>query len=297
MWLVIGGKSEIGAALHRHFRECREPALATTRRQTLAGVERPYLDIASPLEQWVPPAGTRGACIAAAVARLSECAADPVGSALINVDSTLRLIDRLLARGIYVVYLSTNQVFDGSMPNVPPDAPVNPISEYGKQKARTENELKVLIQQGAPLSILRLAKVISPQMPLLKGWVETLATARPIRAFQDMMIAPAPISTVTEAIAALMRGGSPGVYQLTGPRDVSYADVGLYIAQQLRVNCDLVKTVSAKSSGLPIGATPPHTTLDSTALRAANGIVVPDVWQVLRPVLSGAATRLSICSK
>ena len=189
---------------------------------------------------------------------------------MINVDATLRLIDRLLARGIYVVYLSTNQVFDGSMPNVPPDAPVNPISEYGKQKARTENELKVLIQQGAPLSILRLAKVISPQMPLLKGWVETLATARPIRAFQDMMIAPAPISTVTEAIAALMRGGSPGVYQLTGPRDVSYADVGLYIAQQLRVNCDLVKTVSAKSSGLPIGATPPHTTLDSTALRAAK---------------------------
>ena len=155
----------------------------------------------------------------------------------------------------------------------------------------------MLIKQGAPLSILRLAKVISPQMPLLNGWVETLATARPIRAFQDMMIAPAPISTVTEAIAALMRGGSPGVYQLTGPRDVSYADVGLYIAQQLRVNCDLVKTVSAKSSGLPIGATPPHTTLDSTALRAANGIVVPDVWQVLRPVLSGAATRLSICSK
>ena len=156
------------------------------------------------------------------------------------------------------------------MPNVPPDAPVNPISEYGKQKARTENELKVLMKHGAPLSILRLAKVISPQMPLLKGWVETLATAHPIRAFQDMMIAPAPISTVTEAIAALMRGGSPGVYQLTGPRDVSYADVGLYIAQQLRVNCDLVKTVSAKSSGLPIGATPPHTTLDSTALRAAK---------------------------
>ena len=103
---------------------------------------------------------------------------------MINVDATLRLIDRLLARGIYVVYLSTNQVFDGSMPNVPPDAPVNPISEYGKQKARTENELKMLIQQGAPLSILRLAKVISPQMQLVKGWVETLATGTPFVPFK-----------------------------------------------------------------------------------------------------------------
>jgi dTDP-4-dehydrorhamnose reductase len=200
-------------------------------------------------------------------------------------------------KGDYIIYLSTNQVFDGSMPNVPPDAPVSPISEHGKQKARTENELKVLMKHGAPLSILRLAKVISPQMPLLKGWVETLATGRPIRAFQDMMIAPAPISAVTEAIAALMRGGSRGVYQLTGPRDVSYSDVGRYIAQQLRVDCDLVKTVSAKSSGLPIGATPHHTTLDSTVLRAAHGIVVPHVWQVLSPVVSGAATQLSVGSK
>jgi len=291
MWLVIGGESEIGSAVHRHFRECREPALATTRRQKLAGVERPYLDIASSLEQWVPPADTRGACIAAAVARLSECAADPAGSALINVDSTLRLIDGLLARGVYVVYLSTNQVFDGSVPNVPADAPVNPVSEYGKQKARAEKGVRALMKQGAPLSILRLAKVISPRMPLLKDWVETLATGHPIRAFHDMMVAPAPISTVTEAIAALMRGASRGIYQLTGPRDVSYADVGRYIAQQLGVDCNLVKTVSAKSLGMPIGATPRHTTLDGTTLRAAHGIVAPDVWQVLNPVLSETAAR------
>jgi dTDP-4-dehydrorhamnose reductase len=290
MWLVVGGESEIGAALHGHFRACQEPALATTRRRALAGVERPYLDMASPLDQWVPPPGVRSACIAAAVARLCACAADPAGSALINVDATLHLIDRLLARGIYVVYLSTNQVFDGSTPHVPPDTPANPISEYGKQKARTESELKVLMKQGAPLAILRLAKVISPQMPLLTRWVETLVTGRPIRAFHDMVIAPAPISTVTQAIAALMRGESRGVYQLTGPRDVSYADVGRYIAQRLRVNCGLVEAVSAQSAGMPIGATPRHTTLDGATLRAAHGIVVPDIWQVLRPVLSRTAT-------
>jgi len=105
------------------------------------------------------------------------------------------------------------------------------------------------------------------------------------------MVAPTPISTVTTAIAALMRGGSRGVYQLTGPRDVSYADVGRYIAQQLRVDCDLVKNASAKSSGMPMGATPRHTTLDGTTLRAAHGIIAQDVWQVLNPVLSETAAR------
>jgi dTDP-4-dehydrorhamnose reductase len=141
------------------------------------------------------------------------------------------------------------------------------------------------MKQGAPLSILRLAKVISPQMPLFKDWAETLATGCPIRAFHDMMVAPTPISTVTKAIAALMREGSRGVYQLTGPRDVSYADVGRYIAQHLRVDRGLVKTESAKSSGKPIGATPRYTTLDGTTLRVSHGVVAPDVWQVLSPML------------
>ena len=94
-----------------------------------------------------------------------------------------------------------------------------------------------------------------------------------------------------------MRGESPGVYQLTGPRDVSYAEVGRYIAQRLRVTCDLVEAVSAKSAGMPIGATPRHTTLDGTTLRSPHGIVVPDVWQVLSPVLSGTTIQLSVGSK
>ena len=44
---------------------------------------------------------------------------------------------------------------------------------------------------------------------------------------------------------------------------MSYADVGRYIAQQLRVDRNLVKTVSAKSSEMPIG--PRHVILHLTA--------------------------------
>lgn len=290
MWLVIGGESTIGEALHNHFRACREPVLATTRRRPLAEAGRPYLDMASPLDHWEAPPGTRSVCIAAAVARLCACAADPAGSAFINVDATLRLIDRVLTQRIHVVYLSTNQVFDGSIPHVPADASVNPISEYGKQKAQTESKLKELMKEGAPVAILRLGKVISPQTPLLEHWVEELAAGRSIRAFHDMVVAPAPISIVTQAIAALMRSQSRGIYQLTGPRDASYVDVGRHIAEQLKANPGLVEAVSAQSAGMPIGATPHHTTLDSGTLRDGHGIFVPDVWQVLATILGRRPT-------
>src|SRR5438128_259674 len=117
MWLLVGGDSEIGAATFRALGVQKLPVATTTRRPERAALDRLILDLASPLEDWQPPAGTCAACIFAAVARLTDCSADPPGSANVNVTQTLALIDRLLARGIYVLFLSTNQVFDGNIPH------------------------------------------------------------------------------------------------------------------------------------------------------------------------------------
>ena len=49
---------------------------------------------------------------------LRHVTADPRASAYVNVAQTLALADRLIGRGIPVLFLSTNQVFDGTVPNV-----------------------------------------------------------------------------------------------------------------------------------------------------------------------------------
>ena len=87
-------------------------------------------------------------------------------------------------------FLSTNQVFDGSVPEMAADAPASPVSEYGRQKARVEAALRARMDQGAPVAVLRLAKVVSRDMPLIRGWVDALSAGKPIRAFHDMTLAP-----------------------------------------------------------------------------------------------------------
>jgi dTDP-4-dehydrorhamnose reductase len=285
MFLLVGGDSEIGAATHRHLKSQGQACAATTRRREASSPERPLLDLAAPLDDWQPPAGTRAACIFAAVARLADCAADPAACAHINVTQTLALVDRLLACGIYVLFLSTNQVFDGETPHVAADAPPSPVSEYGRQKARTEAALRRHTEHGAPAAILRLAKVVSPGMALIGGWVQALSHRQPIRAFHDMMLAPTPADLVVRAIATLMHERPPGIFQLTGPRDVSYAEVGARVAQRLDADPHLVMRVSAASAGMPPGATPRHTTLDSSTLKQRHGIAVPDAWEVLDPMI------------
>jgi dTDP-4-dehydrorhamnose reductase len=284
MFLIVGGDSEIGGAAFAALKAQGQPAASTTRRPDRVAQDRLFLDLGASLEAWEPPAGATSACVCAAVARLADCAADPQASAHINVSQTLALVDTLLRRGIYVLFLSTNQVFDGRVPQIAPDAPHSPVSEYGRQKARTESTLSDHMARGAPIGILRLAKVVSPHMALLQRWIADLAKGMPISAFTDMTLAPTQIVSVTSAISSLLSERASGIFQLTGPRDVSYADVGHFLAGKLGVESSLVQAASAGAAGLPEGATPLHTTLDSSALRNRFGIEVPDVWQVIESV-------------
>jgi dTDP-4-dehydrorhamnose reductase len=285
MWLLVGGDSEIGAAAYRSFKARGVTVAATTRRKGKVAADRPFLDLSASLEKWVPPSGTSAACIFAAVARIEACEASPQASAHVNVTQTLALADRLLGRGIPVLFLSTNQVFDGKVPNVAADAAHSPLTEYGRQKSRAEAGFFSRMEQGMPAAVLRLAKVVSRDMPLLREWSGKLAAGQPIRAFSDMTMAPVETAMACDAIAILMKDAARGVFQLTGPRDLSYLEIGRFIAAQLGVARSLVAESTTVEAGLPAGSGRMHTTLDSTRLRDQYGVTPPDVLEIVSSVI------------
>jgi dTDP-4-dehydrorhamnose reductase len=293
-FLLVGGDSEIGTATTNHLRELGHTVAATTRRRERVAADRPFLDFAAPLADWDPPPGIDAACICAAVARLDACARDPDGSARVNVTQTLVLVDRLRARDIAVLFLSSDKVFDGTIPLVPADQPPCPASEYGRQKAATEAALLKRATAGPPIAILRLAKVMSPGMALLTGWTAALAAGQSVSAFSDLYTAPVPVALVAAAIADLMAEPTRGIFQLSGPRDVSYGDIGLWLTARLGAPPALVVPVSAYSAGLPPGSTPRHTTLDSSAICRRLGTVVPGPWEVLEGVAPSPADPASL---
>src|ERR1700719_1924198 len=293
MFLIVGGDSEIGGAACRAMKAQGLSVAATTRRRDRVAPDRPFLDLSAPLDDWAPPPGTQAVCLCAAIARLSACADDPQGSANINVVQTLALAETCLARGIAVLFLSTNQVFDGRSPHVRAEAAHSPVSEYGRQKARAEAALLGQLEKGAPVAILRLAKVVSDTMPLIGGWIKDLTAATSIRVFHDLKLAPTPTAQGSTAIAALLQDRARGIFQLTGPRDVSYADIGGFLAAYLDADQKLVNETSARAAGLPEGATPLHTTLDSSLMRVHYGLEVPDVWDVVERVVANTRDQVA----
>ncbi|MBV8567386.1 MAG: sugar nucleotide-binding protein [Methylobacteriaceae bacterium] len=281
MWLLVGGDSEIGAETAAYMRARQFEAISTTRRSKGAAADAVHLDLGADLEGWEPPPGAKAACIFAAVARLAACAADPAATARINVTQTLALVDRLLARDLYTIFLSTNQVFDGSTPNVAATAPTCPVSVYGQQKARTEAGLQARMERGAPVAVLRLAKIVSPRTALLRQWVDALSAGRPIRAFKDMTMAPVEVARVAAVVVALMQARAAGTFQLTALRDVTYFETGRHLADRLGADARLVAAGSVAEAALPAGAAPPHTTLDSSEIETRFGIAAPDPWDAI----------------
>ena len=233
MMLLVGADSEIGAATLRHMADSGLAAQGMTRRGNRAAEGLLPLDLSQPLGDWTPPSGIWAACIFAAVPRLAACAADPAGSTFINVTQTLALTERLVDRGVYTLFLSTNQVFDGREPHMPADAPRAPVSEYGRQKAEAEAGFERLLAHGEPVAILRLSKIVSPDIALIRGWVEALNAGEPIRPFADMMMAPVETRLAVAVIAALMQARATGIFQLTGPTDVTYEAVACHIADRI----------------------------------------------------------------
>jgi len=281
--LVAGVDGNIGHALYQRLIELGRPVVGTTRRAIHtdnadhAGRLIP-LDLAQSPDTWNIPAGVTIAYLCAGVAVIDQCRLQPEATRRVNCDGTIALAQMLAARGVKVVYLSTNQVFDGSISHRRAgDAPC-PITEYGRQKATTEQAIAQLGDKGV---IVRLTKVLPPAAPLLAGWKNALQAGQSVTPFHDMRMAPVSRDLVVQTLLRIADHPSPlPVVHVSGSEDVTYEQAARFIARQIGAAESLIHPISARSAGLPVEATPLHTTLETTSLQSL-GLDAPSPWDAI----------------
>jgi dTDP-4-dehydrorhamnose reductase len=274
-WLVVGGDSLVGAAVLAELDRVGIRALGTTRRPARAGPGRPLLDLAS-ADRWNLPTRVDVAVLCAAIARQADCRRDPAGSYNVNVTATSALAKKLADSGAFIVFASSNAVFDGLQPHRLPEDATDPRSEYGRQKAVAEKEVLSL---GA--GIVRLTKVFGATVPLFEGWLSSLRSHQPIHPFADMVMAPVPAEFAAQALLAVGRRRAAGITQVSGQVDVTYADAAGFGARLTESDQQLVQPVSYRSAGIEPQDVPEHTTLDTTRLRDELCLEPPLVWTTI----------------
>lgn len=284
--LVIGSDGVIGRSLVRHLGEIDVRVRGTSRRRDTGGVNRLALDLEADLREWAVPAGTSVAFLCAGATSLEACRSRPDATRYVNVEQTVALAERLLARGVFVVWLSTNLVFDGQRPRPKAGDRVSPQTEYGRQKAAAERRLLAL---GASVAVVRLSKVMDGATRLIDGWVHDLRGGRPVQPLSDMVMAPVPLDFAVPVIAQVGLRRLGGILQASAPQDVSYAAVAQLAARRVGAPASLVRPITVAESALRVEAVPRHTTLDTSRIEREVGAHPPAVEVVLERILVGAS--------
>lgn len=293
-YYVIGGSGAIGSALMKSLSAQRIEAIASTRRQPVDRQNEFYLDLGADL-----PELSFSACdvviLTASMTRLAECRSEPELARRVNVDAQVLIAEQAVKKGAFVVFLSTNQVFDGTKSGVGPEEPRSPRSVYGKLKAEAESALSRL---GDSVAIVRLSKVVGPHLDLLQRWRRELSRGETIEAFDDLLLAPIAMAKVVAGVELIGLKRLGGVWHLGGSDEISYLQAGRHLACRLGADARLVVSASAAKAGIPVEERPPRVSMAPGNLETAIGVRIGDALEELDIGLGFADwTRTDICSR
>jgi dTDP-4-dehydrorhamnose reductase len=281
--LVIGGESHLGSALAAAHQQRGDEVHVTTRRSPAGSVG--YLDLAHVPVRWQPPVQTDIAYVCAGITSIQHCEERPEDTARVNVQGILDVCRALSRAGAFVVFFSTNLVFDGEIPHVTVETHPRPCCEYGRQKAAVEAALR---DEAIPSVVIRLTKVIDRSHPLLKSWTAALQRNEPIAPFTDMTMAPITLECAVRASVAAAGRKSGGIVHLSAARDISYFEVAHHLAKCLGAPGELVRPNTARRTLPPDRFIPQHTTL-APSVHAPVHFTPPDPLLAIEACITGAA--------
>lgn len=270
--LVVGVDSMIGRGLADAWERRGATVLGTSRRVEVGNGGLISLD----LERTGNLALDRRvdlAYLCAATTNMERCEVDPSTTARINVDHTVEVAQHLSVQGTWQVFLSSNIVYDGTIPWRRAEDPVCPPAEYGRQKARTE---AAILSLGTKAAVLRMGKVVGPRTEPFHEWIQTLRHGAPVAAFHDKVCAPLSLDRTVSLLCAMGEGRLHGIFQACASRDIGYDEVARHLARRLGVSEALVRAESGRTRGIRSCFLPAHTTLDISKLQETLAWTAPD---------------------
>ena len=247
--IVIGSSGLIGRYLSTFLKHkeghCIQVSRHKSSRNQLA------LDLALNENDWDELPYADVAIICAGITAISDCESNKSLASKVNFQNSLRLTEKLVSEGTFVLNLSSSLVFPNSNLLFSEDDQANPSSEYAIQKVNLENAVKNLFPQTA---ILRLTKVISNEFNLFNTWSDSLRSGKIIHPFQNKYFAPVSINKVVEAIYKILKEKACGIWHLSGGEKKSYADSAIKLSYWILEDSNLVVPVDSNEKSLQKGA-------------------------------------------
>jgi dTDP-4-dehydrorhamnose reductase len=276
--LITGGKGQLGRELQRAFRLHTDPP-------DVLAPDIDELDVidADAVERAMRQAKPDLVIHAAALTDTSLCEEDPALAMRVNAQGSLHVAEACRRAGAAMVYVSTNEVFDGPPRREPygeSDEP-RPVNAYGRSKLEGERLVRGTLPRCYVVRTAWLYAEGSDNFPakvlrLAEGRPASSAGKRELSMVTDEVATPTWARDLAQAIISLVAQPAYGIYHLTNAGWCSRYEWAAEVLRLAgRADVTLRPITSAEYSGGP--PKPPFSALRNEAA-ARLGITLRP-WQ------------------
>lgn len=190
-----------------------------------------------------------------------------------NIVGTLNITSACRKAGVYLVYISTNAVFDGKSPPYRETDAINPVNKYGRLKAECERLVSETLREFCIMRPI-----------LMYGWNHIVARPNTVTWIYDKLIRGEKIEVVDDiyenplfnhqcghALWNAVRKRPGGVFHLAGKDAVSRYQFALKIAKAFELDAALIRRVG--SAAFPdIAPRPQNTSFVTERMEGELGV-------------------------
>lgn len=267
----------------------------------LVAIGRPELDLESggTIEPVVRAINPRAIINAAAYTAVDRAESEPDRAFAVNRDGAGRLAREAQRRGVPLIHISTDYVFDGrkSSPYVEAD-PAEPLNVYGRSKLEGEAAVR---EACADAIVLRTSWLYSAHdRNFLTTMLRLAEKQNPVRVVDDQHGTPTAAGDLATALLEILEQVRPeslrsaaGIYHLTARGETTWHGFAAAIfAGCARRGRDPPRLVAISSAEYPTAAVrPANSRLDCSRVEQQFGIRLPPWQQSLDPCLDQVLTR------
>ena len=187
----------------------------------------------------------------AALADLEACEENPEAARRLNADLPSALAKACKTRGIHMVQVSTDAVFDGMKSGVytESDEP-HAVNVYSQTKLEAERAVLEFNAEAIVARVNFYGWSLGGRRSLAEFFFHNLTNNKSMSGYTDVIFCPMHAAHLAETLLAMLGKGLHGLYHAVGPQPMSKYQFGVEIARKFRMNESEISPKSIQASSL-----------------------------------------------
>ena len=187
----------------------------------------------------------------AANANVDSCETDPVGARLLNAELPGELADACSRRGIRMVHLSTDAVFDGTKQGAYTEADgPNPLGVYAQTKWEGERAVQSAYPEAIIARVNFFGWSLSGRRSLGEFFVNNLSEGKNVNGFTDVIFCPMWVNHLAQTLIEMLEKDLHGLYHVVGAQAMNKYQFGVEVARKFGLRESLIAPQSVEKSSL-----------------------------------------------